>query len=331
MASEKHLALLKKAENAIGWKQYKQAIKAYDEAIKVKSNCIEAWDGKGRVYAEIKEWDQAIAAFEKVIKLAPDQLEGYLNKSTALEESGRLEAAESVYREAIATHRNPQAMNFLWGTFLNRYQRYDEALDALNEAIDQDSDPMIVMARVVALENLQRYDEALVDINRIMALGDFYIVYHTKGNLLEKLGRYEDALNTYATGFRADPNPILMIGTLSMMEKLGRTEDAQQMYEAERIYGESIGQPTRHLDLQAQVCQRLERYDEAIAFHEQIFVMDPTNADPIYEQAVCAMGQKDEATAFAKLKTAIEMDTVFRDFALDEPVFKPIRDKILAL
>ncbi len=331
MASEKHLALLKKADNAIGWKQYKQAIKAYDEAIKVKSNCIEAWDGKGRVYAEIKEWDQAIAAFEKVIKLAPDELEGYLNKSTALEESGRLEAAEAVYREAIETHANPQAMNFLWGTFLNRHHRYDEALDALNASIGKDSDPMMVMVRVVALENLQRYDEALSDVNRIMAFGDFYIVYHTKGNLLEKLGRDEEALNTYATGFRADPNPMLMIGTVAMMEKLGRTEDAQQIYDAERIYGESTRQPTRGLDLQAQVCQRLERYDDAIAFHEQIFVMNPTNAEPIYEQAICYIGKKDEATAFAKLKAAIEMDAEFRKFALDEPAFKPIRDKILEL
>jgi tetratricopeptide (TPR) repeat protein len=331
MASEKHLALVKKAENAIGWKQYKQAIKAYDEAIKLKSNCIEAWDGKGKVYVELQEWDKAIVAFEKVIKLAPDGLEGYLNKSTTLETAGRLEEAEAVFRTAIAGSSNPKAMNFLLGTFLSRHQRYDEAIGYLDQAIDQNSDPMILMARAVALENLERYEDALSDVNRIMAFGDFYMVYHTKGNLLEKLGRYDDALNTYASGFRVDPNPLLMIGTVAMMEKLGRVEDAQQIYEAERIYGERTGQPTRSLDLQAQVCQKLDRYDEAIAIHSQILAIEPENAEPLYEQAICYMGKKDESTAFTQLKTAIEMDVAFREFALDEPTFEPIRDKILEL
>jgi tetratricopeptide (TPR) repeat protein len=331
MASEKHLALLKKAENAIGWKQYKQALKAYDEAIKIKSNCIEAWDGKGTVYVQLKEWDKAIVAFDKMIKLDPDGLEGFLNKATTLEQAGRLEESEAVYLNALEDHPNPKAMNFLLGTFLNRHQRPQEAIEYFNRAIDQNSDPMMLMARAVALESIECYEEALNDMNRIMTLGDFYMVYHTKGNLLEKLGRDEEALETYALGFRSDPHPLLMIGTVTMMEKLGRTEEAQQIYAAERLYGEGTGEPSRGLDLQAQVCQRLERYDEAIALHGQIFALDETKADSLYEQAVCYMWKKDETEAFAKLKLALALDPEFRDSALEEPAFQPIRDKILEL
>jgi tetratricopeptide (TPR) repeat protein len=331
MASEKHLALLKKAENAIGWKQYKQAIKAYDEAIKLKSNCIEAWDGKGKVYVELKEWDQAIVAFDKVIKLNPDGLEGYLSKAGMLEEAGRLAEAEAVYRNGINSHANPNAMTFLLGTFLTRQKRNEEAIEYLDQVIDQNSEPMMLMARVVTLQNLERYEDALVDANRMMAFGDFFMVYHTKGILLEKLGRDEEALETYTSGFRADPNPLLMINSVAMMEKLGRVEDAQQMYEVEQIYGESIGQPSRGLDFRAQVCQQLQRYDEAIAFHEQVFAMDEKNAEPLYEQAVCYAWKQDEAAALAKLKVAFALDSEFRDFAADEPAFEPIRDKILML
>ena len=336
MASKKHLALLKKAENAIGWKQYPQAIKAYDEAIKAKSNCVEAWNGKGQAWAELKEWDQAIAAFDKVIKLKPDSLDGYLNKATTLEESNRNAEAEELYRSAVDAVPDHKGANFLFGTYLNRQKRYLESIEVLNQAIDSESDPIVLMARAFALEQTQQYALALADVNLVMVYGDFFVVYHTKGQLLEKLGRDEDALETYHRGMQADPNPVLLLNKTYLLEKLNRPAEAQRMYDIERLVGFECGVPHRGLELKSQVYHKLKRYDDAIAIYYEILEMTPDNADmnadTYYELGICyaEKGDLEAAETYVRKACAIGGD-LFKSFVKDEPSLGPIREQVLDL
>lgn len=328
MASEKHLALLKKAENSIGWKQYKQALKAYDEAIKIKSNCIEAWEGKGKVYLELKEWDKAIVAFDKMIKLQPTSFGGYLNKAAALEEAGQEADAEEVYRSAIDRVTDTNLAEFLLGAYLNRQKRFAESIVYLDAAVGKGNEPMILMARAFALENLERYEEALSDVNRIMAMGDFFMVYHTKGQLLEKMGRDEDALAVYSAGMNTDPNPMLLLDKAYILEKLGRSEEAQLIYDLEEKFGEGIGQPWRAIDLQAQIQTRLDNLDRAIELHQQIIDQYPDNEDSHYEQGICYVRQGNLDRGLELVLKAIDLNENFLDYARTEPMLEPIHDQL---
>ena len=82
--SGQHLGWVKKAETFAEWKQYKQAIAAFDKAIKLKPNYVEAWMGKGRALMELEDLDRAIAAFKKVINLEPKNFDAWLMISMAL-------------------------------------------------------------------------------------------------------------------------------------------------------------------------------------------------------------------------------------------------------
>jgi protein O-GlcNAc transferase len=43
-------------------KRYEEASAAYDKALTIKPDSVEAWLGRGNIYAELKHYDEALAA-----------------------------------------------------------------------------------------------------------------------------------------------------------------------------------------------------------------------------------------------------------------------------
>ncbi|MGI0491983.1 tetratricopeptide repeat protein [Alkalinema pantanalense CENA528] len=328
MASkDQHLGWIKKGDTALEWKQHKQAIAAYEKAIKAKSNCVEAWTKLGRVCMEIQDWDRAIAAFDKVIKLEPENFDGYFYKAAVQEEAGQIEAAEATHRQMVQVLDDHPGCYFSLGTFLNRQKRYEEALEFLDQAVAMAPNPMNLTARSFSYESLERYEEALADLNRVDSYGAFYMVYHSRGQLLEKLQRYDEALEVYKEGLEQDPVPLLIMDQAYLLETLGRTEEAEAIYAGEIENEKAGGLSEFAYNIKAQTKQRLERYDEAIAIYEEGLQEYPDNPDFIYEIAICYSLKGDTEQALQTLKRAIAGNADMRDWAKEEPLLlKGLKD-----
>lgn len=328
MASkDQHLGWLKKGDTALEWKQYKQAIAAYEKAIKAKSNCVEAWTKLGRTCMEIEDWDRAIAAFNKVIKLEPENFDGYFYKAAVQEEAGQIDEAEATHRHVVQVLDDHPGCYFNFGTFLNRQKRYEEALEFLNQAVDMAPNTMNLTARSFALESLERYEEALSDLNRVDSYGAFYMVYHSRGQLLEKLKRYDEALEVYKEGMEQDPIPLLLIDQTYLLETLGRTEEAAAIYADEMENSKEGGFPELGYNIRAQTKQRLELYDEAIAIYEEGLQEYPDNPDFLYDIAICYSQKGDTDQALQTLKKAIAGNENMREWAKEEPLLlKGLKD-----
>jgi tetratricopeptide (TPR) repeat protein len=50
-------------------KQYKQALDAYDKAIQIQPEYLDAWSGRGYVLNNLERYQAAIDSFDKVIKI----------------------------------------------------------------------------------------------------------------------------------------------------------------------------------------------------------------------------------------------------------------------
>lgn len=85
---------------------YEGAIQAYDTAIELDPNDVEAWNNKGNVLAVQGKYDDAFQAFDRAIKLKPDLAMAWYNKGNAFGQQGKCDDAIKCYDKAIELNPN---------------------------------------------------------------------------------------------------------------------------------------------------------------------------------------------------------------------------------
>ena len=63
--------------------RFAEAIKAYDEAIRLGSSFLVAYNNRGAAYGAIKQYERAIPDFDRAIELNPKYTEAYCNRGAA--------------------------------------------------------------------------------------------------------------------------------------------------------------------------------------------------------------------------------------------------------
>jgi tetratricopeptide (TPR) repeat protein len=323
-AKNEHLGWMKKGESYVEWKQYKQAIAAFDKAIKAKPNYAPAWKAKSLVLEDLEEHNQSIECCKKWIKYDPEDSEAWVMYTNALQAIDDLPATQIAYEQAIALFPDVPMLRVFFALFYKRQDHPDLAIDLLNQAVDISPDPLILTIRSQVLSQYDQLDAALADLDRIAVHGDFYMISHARGEILEKLGRDDDALEAYNAAVHDKPDEFFLWEKKGMLlEKLGRYDEAMTWYDISQTAIGPAGLP-----LKAQLLQTLKRYDEAATFFAQASEFDPQNASLYYDQAVCLMQQDNKTAAIAALASAITLNPDdCRAMIQEDPAFAAYLDQ----
>lgn len=79
----------------------KQAIEAFDKAIRLKPTYAEAYSARGNMHNRLVENERAILDFNEAIRLNPNYTAAYYNRAGAYMDSGQLENALKDYGETL--------------------------------------------------------------------------------------------------------------------------------------------------------------------------------------------------------------------------------------
>ena len=152
---------LKESEEEANGLKLEEAIGAYDEAIRLKSDYAEAYNDRGDAKDMLGRHDAAIADYDEAIKLKPDFAKAYYNRGLAKDMLGRHDAAIADYNEAIK----------LKSDFAEAYNN-----------------------RGVTKETLGRRDAAIADYDEAIKLKpDFAKAYYNRGRAKKTLGLVKEA------------------------------------------------------------------------------------------------------------------------------------------
>ena len=160
------------------------------------------------------------------------------------------------------------------GRCLNSLERYDEALECLDKAIEIDSNYARAWAnRGDVLESLKRYDEALVSYDRAIELDEDDPWHWAKrGYLLNNLKHYEEALESFDRAIELDEDdPWDWASRGDVLDNLKRYEEALESYDRALELDANYQWAWR---MRGDVLNNLERYEEALESYDWAIELD---------------------------------------------------------
>lgn len=182
---------------------------------------------------------EAIAAYQEAIALDPNLVDAYNNLGVILATNGEIAEAEVVYRQAISV--NPRH----WGTYMNlgnllvEESQIEQAIEVYQNALQinpQNPDLLnnLELARNLLLESAnqlyhqRKYEEAIADYQKVLETGTVDAgVYFYISECLRYLNREEQAILTLQEGIRLTPSAAeLHFALCSILQTSGRIEEA---------------------------------------------------------------------------------------------------------
>ncbi|PSB01469.1 serine/threonine-protein kinase [Merismopedia glauca] len=189
-------------------KKYPEALAAYEKAIALNPNYIEARIGKANILTQLNRYQEALVNYEKAIKLKPDSAALWQGRGIVLDLLNQNTQALYSFDRAIAIDRNISESWYGKGKILTKIKKYSEALKAYDEAVNlTDKVPKYWYERGWVLHNLKRYSEAITSYDKALGLQDSLApAWYGKANSLVIIGRDIEAITAYQKAADYQPN-----------------------------------------------------------------------------------------------------------------------------
>ncbi|WP_138500418.1 tetratricopeptide repeat protein [Nostoc sp. PA-18-2419] len=134
-ATQNAEVFLTQGNNLLDNQRYQDAIKAYDKAIAMKAEIVEAWINRGIALTSLHRYKDAVASYDRAIAIKPDKDEAWYNRGIALTSLQRYQDAVASYNQALSIKPNKYEALTNRGIALTKLKRYQDAIASYNQAI----------------------------------------------------------------------------------------------------------------------------------------------------------------------------------------------------
>lgn len=300
--------LLAKANAQIQARQYPAALESYRHICELDPGNHGAWLALGVLSGQLGDYIQARSAFQQAIALKPDSVQAQMYLGKTLEALDQPDAAEAQYRKTaeIDGMSTDALMNL--GMLQGRRSRFREAAETLHAVlVRQPGNAMAHFCLAAAREGLGEHEAALAHYRSAVQLQPTLANAHNSmGVLLQKLGRIDEAITSYRKAI--DANPAYATAHYNMGVALNECGDHKSACEHLRkaihhkhdtpAVRNELGLGQRGI---GNTAAAIESFNSALA-------LDPNNVPALVNLAgtLLVEGRTNEATAL--YKKALELD-----------------------
>ncbi|MGO8950632.1 MAG: tetratricopeptide repeat protein, partial [Ktedonobacterales bacterium] len=184
---------------------------------------------RGKSLRSQKCYPEALAAFERALRLDPQYVDAWKGKGLALRDLQRNIEALSAAEHAMTLDPRYAPAWYCKGVILWDLKRYSEQLSAAEHAITLDPQYSLSWnCKGLALEGLGQFDEALAAYEKALRLDPLNkYALNNKGKMLQGRGRALEALPCYEQALAVDPTYEITWHNMSLaLSDLGRNKEA---------------------------------------------------------------------------------------------------------
>ena len=288
-----------------------KALGAAQHAESLNDSLPEVHLALGNAYRVAGKTEQAIAEFERVKKLSPNSDEPWHLLGRTYTAEGRRDEAIDALTKAILV--NPSLINQnAPGIAYFQFGEYDKALATFEHVTELDPDNYLGHQNTGVIYFQQaKYDEAIVEFQKAIELQPGADLYSNLGLALLYLKRYPEAITALEKSARTHPNEEVVVGNLADGYRWsGQRERAKTTYDrAISLAIANLGVNPKDANVLGDLALYYAKTGQAsLADHyiRQARLIDATNPDLIYEEAVVYVLAKQPAQAMNSLRSAFE-------------------------
>lgn len=158
---------------------YKIAFEDCAVALSVRSNHAPAFEYRGLMYLDRQQFKEALADANELIRLKPNYRIGYDMRATCYYKMNEPAKALADYTKCVEIKPDDhRSINNRGSLYMNSFQKYNEALNEFNKAIDLNPQPSYILNRSICyykMGNMQKAkEEALIASQRGAVIPDNY-------------------------------------------------------------------------------------------------------------------------------------------------------------
>jgi tetratricopeptide (TPR) repeat protein len=124
-------------------KRYEEAIKSFNEALKIDPKYVNAWYSKGIILRDLTRYEEAIKSFNEALKIDPKCADAWLDKGVALYYDSVNNRDEALKCFDEATRLSP-GYTLAWTNLVEIFWRSgkgDDAIKRIDEAVKSATEP----------------------------------------------------------------------------------------------------------------------------------------------------------------------------------------------
>jgi tetratricopeptide (TPR) repeat protein len=184
--------------------QSEKALSAYDKAIALKPDFLEAYHNRGTVLLRLGKHDKALIDFDKAIEVGLNSVETYYYRAIAKNELDQHDFAIQDYDKVIALKPDFMEAYNLRGLSKDKIGQHDEAIVDYTEAIRQKPDyAEAYNNRGISHSMLRQHDKALADYTEAIRLKpDYATAYYNRAFEKMRQGDLDSAILDYTEAIR---------------------------------------------------------------------------------------------------------------------------------
>jgi tetratricopeptide (TPR) repeat protein len=208
------------------------------------------------------------------------------SEALALHQIGRLEEAERIYKQVLATEPMHVGCLHLLGVISDQRGNHAAAVRQIESALKINPyNVFALISRGNALQAMRRFDEALASCDRAIAVRSDYIEAHyNRGNALHEMKRFEEAVASYDRALTLRPDYAEAHSNRgNALHALKRFDEALVSYDRALAVRPDDAEA---LSNRGATLHELGRFEEAIASCDRALALRPDNADALLNRGV---------------------------------------------
>ncbi|MFZ1987132.1 MAG: tetratricopeptide repeat protein, partial [Desulfatitalea sp.] len=222
---------LEEGHGCLAASNFPAAISAYQRALELNPQSVEAAYNCGVAFHRQGHLDQAIVCYNQAIRLLPGLAEAHFNLAHALSEVNRPEEAEAAYRATMRLQPQNAAAPYNLGLLYKSRGQYPQAVEAFNEALRLRPNYAEAHNNIgVIWRDQNRLDQARICFEQALAIKpDMVEALYNLGVVRHKQGDFAHALDTFRRALELNPQyaPARWLYHLALPIFYAREEDIQ--------------------------------------------------------------------------------------------------------
>ena len=189
-------------------RHYQAAIDCFDKALAQDSKCAQAWHNKGRCLSCMERDDDAIRYFDKAIKIDPYDYLPWGAKGNSLNILGRFEEALKCFEKAIEINPTDSHTLLSAGLCLQSLHNPQMAISYFEKAISINRFELGAWSgKALCLYYLKQYDEAYRCLLTALEIApDHSQLWFIKAGIEIETGEQQEAIKSYRRFILLEPN-----------------------------------------------------------------------------------------------------------------------------